>query len=90
MTKAELMDAVAGKAGVSKKDAEAVVNAFTGVVTEAMAAGDKITLVGFGTFEAVEKPERTALNVRTKERIVVPAHKAPKFKAGKALKDAVK
>jgi DNA-binding protein HU-beta len=90
MTKAELIDAVAGKAGVSKKDAEAVVNAFTGVVTEAMAAGDKITLVGFGTFEAVEKPERTALNVRTKERIVVPAHKAPKFKAGKALKDAVK
>ena len=90
MTKAELIDAVAGKAGVSMKDAEAVVNAFTGVVTEAMAAGDKITLVGFGTFEAVEKPERTALNVRTKERIVVPAHKAPKFKAGKALKDAVK
>ena len=90
MTKAELIDAVAGKAGVSKKDAEAVVNAFTGVVTEAMAAGDKITLVGFGTFEAVEKPERTALNVRTKERVVVPAHKAPKFKAGKALKDAVK
>ncbi len=90
MTKAELIDAVAGKAGVSKKDAEAVVNAFTGVVTDAMAAGDKITLVGFGTFEAVEKPERTALNVRTKERIVVPAHKAPKFKAGKALKDAVK
>lgn len=90
MTKAELIDAVAGKAGVSKKDAEAVVNAFTGVVTEAMAAGDKITLVGFGTFEAIEKPERTALNVRTKERIVVPAHKAPKFKAGKALKDAVK
>ena len=90
MTKAELIDAVAGKAGVSKKDAEAVVNAFTGVVTDAMAAGDKITLVGFGTFEAVEKPERTALNVRTKERVVVPAHKAPKFKAGKALKDAVK
>ena len=55
-----------------------------------MATGDKITLVGFGTFESVEKPERTALNVRTKERIVVPAHKAPKFKAGKALKDAVK
>jgi DNA-binding protein HU-beta len=90
MTKAELIDAVADKAGVSKKDAEAVVNAFTGVVTDAMAAGDKVTLVGFGTFEAVEKPERTALNVRTKERIVVPAHKAPKFKAGKALKDAVK
>ena len=90
MTKAELIDAVAGKAGVSKKDAEAVVNAFTGVVTDAMAAGDKITLVGFGTFEAVEKPERTALNVRTKERVVVPAHKAPRFKAGKALKDAVK
>ena len=90
MNKAELINAAALKADVSKKDAEAVVNAFTGVVTEAMAAGDKITLVGFGTFEAVEKPERTALNVRTKERIVVPAHKAPKFKAGKALKDAVK
>jgi DNA-binding protein HU-beta len=92
MNKNELMKEIAERTGVSKKDAEAVVHAFTDVVTEVMAAGDKITLVGFGTFESVEVGERTGtiqLGDRKGETYVVPQHKSPRFKASKTLKDTV-
>ena len=89
MNKTELVSAIAEKASISKKDAEAAVKAFTEVVTEEMKKGEKIALVGFGTFEVSERAARTGLNPRTKETINIPASKAPKFKAGKALKDAV-
>ena len=89
MTKVELIAAVAEKANLTKKDAEAAVNGALDVITESLKGGDKVTLVGFGTFEVKERAERTCLNPQTKETINVPASKAPSFKAGKALKDAV-
>ena len=89
MNKTELVAAIAAKAGISKKDAEASANAFVDAITEALTNGDKIQLVGFGTFEVRDRPARTARNPRTGEEIKVAASKAPAFKAGKALKDAV-
>jgi len=89
MTKQELSAAIAEKAGITKKDAEASLNAFTEVVTEELKKGEKIQLVGFGTFEVSERAARVGRNPQTKEEIQIPASKAPKFKAGKALKDAV-
>ena len=89
MNKTELVAAVAEQAGLSKKDAEAAVKAFTDVVAEALKAGDKIQLVGFGTFEIRERGERKGRNPQTKQEIVIKASKLPVFKAGKALKDAV-
>ena len=89
MTKVELIAAVAEKANLTKKDAEAAVNGALDVITESLKGGDKVTLVGFGTFEVKERAERTCLNPQTKETINVPASKAPSFKAGKALKEAV-
>ena len=87
MNKTELVAAVAEQAGLSKKDAEAAVKAFTDVVAEALKAGDKIQLVGFGTFEVSERAERTGRNPQTGETMEIKASKTPKFKAGKALKD---
>ena len=89
MNKTELIAAVAEKAELSKKDAEAAVKAFTDVVAEALKAGDKIQLVGFGTFEVSERAAREGRNPRTGESMVIEASKTPKFKAGKALKDLV-
>lgn len=89
MTKAELIGAVADKAGISVASAEKAVKAFTGVVSEALAEGDKVQLVGFGTFEVSQRAERVGINPKTKEKITIPASKSVKFKAGKALKDAV-
>ena len=89
MNKAELVAAVAEKAEISKKDAEAAVKAFTDVVAEALKAGDKIQLVGFGTFEVSERAAREGRNPRTGETMIIEASKTPKFKAGKALKDLV-
>ena len=89
MNKTELVAAVAEQAGLSKKDAEAAVKAFTDVVAEALKAGDKIQLVGFGTFEASERAAREGRNPRTGETMTIEASKTPKFKAGKALKDLV-
>ena len=86
MNKTELVAAVAEQAGLSKKDA---VKAFTDVVAEALKAGDKIQLVGFGTFEVSERAAREGRNPRTGETMVIEASKTPKFKAGKALKDLV-
>ena len=90
MNKTDLVAAVAAKAELSKKDAEAAVAAVFASITDALADGDKVSLVGFGTFDVKERAARTGLNPRTKEKIEIPASKAPAFKAGKALKDAVK
>lgn len=89
MNKTELSAAIAEKAGLIKKDAEAAVKAFTDVVAEELKKGEKVTLVGFGTFEVSERAAREGLNPSTKAKITIPASKAPKFKAGKALKDLV-
>ena len=89
MNKAELVAAVAEKAEISKKDAEAAVKAFTDVVAEELKKGEKIQLVGFGTFEVSERAARVGRNPQTKQEITIPASKAPKFKAGKALKDSL-
>lgn len=90
MNKTELVAAVATKADLSKKDAEAAVKAVLDAVTEALADGDKVALVGFGTFEVKERAARTGKNPRTGEAIEIPASKVPSFKAGAALKSAVK
>lgn len=89
MNKTELIAAVAESAALSKKDAEKAVNAVVTVVTDALVAGDKVQLVGFGTFETRERGARTGKNPRTGEAINIAASKVPAFKAGKALKDAV-
>lgn len=89
MNKAELVEAVANKSGISVASAEKAVKAFTGVVTDALAKGDKVQLIGFGTFEVSQRAEREGINPKTKEKITIPASTAVKFKAGKALKDAV-
>lgn len=90
MNKTELVASVATKAELSKKDAEAAVTAVIDSITEALKDGEKVALVGFGTFDVKERAARTGLNPRTKEKIEIPASKIPGFKAGKALKDAVK
>ena len=90
MNKTDLVAAVAAKAELSKKDADAAVTAVFDAITGALADGDKVSLVGFGTFDVKARAARTGLNPRTKEKIEIPASKAPAFKAGKALKDAVK
>jgi len=90
MNKAELIDHVAANADLSKAAAGAAVEAVLGGVTGALSNGDSVSLVGFGTFSVADRAARTARNPRTGEAIQVAASKAPKFKAGKALKDAVK
>ncbi len=89
MNKNELIAAVAEKSALSKKDAECAVNAFVSVVTDTLAAGDKVQLVGFGTFEVKERAARKGHNPLTGTEIDIPASKAPAFKAGKSLKDAL-
>ena len=89
MNKTELTAALAANAGLSKKDAEKVLNSFVDVVTETLAKGEKIQIVGFGSFEVKTRPARVARNPRTGEEIKIEASKAPVFKAGKALKDSV-
>ena len=89
MNKTELIAAVAEKAEISKKDSEKALKAFIDVVTEQLKAGDKVQVVGFGTFEVSERAAREGRNPQTGETMKIEACKAPKFKAGKALKDAV-
>ena len=89
MNKTELVAAVAQKAELSKKDAEKAVAAVTAAITDALCAGDKVQLVGFGTFEVRNREARTGKNPQTGEPMTISACNAPKFKAGKALKDAV-
>ncbi len=89
MNKTELIAAIAEQAELSKKDADKALKAFTDIVTEELKKGEKIQLVGFGTFEVTERAAREGRNPQTNEPMSIPASKAPKFKAGKALKDAV-
>ena len=89
MNKTELVAAMADQAGISKKDAEKALAAFTGVVTEELKKGEKVQLVGFGTFEITERKAREGRNPQNGKAMKIAASKAPKFKAGKALKDAV-
>lgn len=89
MTKAELIAAVAEKAELSKKDSDKAVTAVIDAITEALASGDKVSLVGFGAFEVKTRGARKGINPRTKEEITIAESKLPSFKAGKALKDAV-
>ena len=89
MNKTELIAAVAEKTDLSKIDADAAVSAVLGAITDALKAGDKIQLVGFGTFEVRNRAAKQGRNPRTGETMTVPASKVPAFKAGKALKDAV-
>ncbi len=89
MNKSELIAAMAAKTGETKKNAEASLNALIDVVTESLVKGDKVQLVGFGSFEVRKRAARKGRNPQTKEEIKIPASKAPVFKAGKALKDLV-
>ena len=89
MNRVELVAAIAEKTELSKKDAEKALKAFTDVVAEELKKGEKIQLVGFGTFEVSERPAREGRNPQTGQTMQIAASKAPKFKAGKALKDAL-
>lgn len=89
MNKTELISEVAQKANITKKDADKIVNAFFTTIETALKAGDKVQLVGFGTFEVRERQARKGRNPQTGQEISIPATKVPAFKAGKALKDAV-
>ena len=90
MNKTELIAAIAEQAEISKKDAEKALKAFVDVVTEQLKEGEKVQLVGFGTFEVRERAARQGRNLHTGETIEIEASKYPAFKAGKALKDALK
>ena len=89
MNMAELIAAIAEKADMKKQDAEKALKAFTDIVTEELKKGEKVALVGFGTFEVSQRAAREGRNPATNKTIKIPASKAPKFKAGKALKDAI-
>ena len=89
MTKTELIRAVAEKANSSVKDAETAVNAFIASITDALASGEKVSIVGFGTFEVRDRKEKQVINPQTQKMMTAPASKAPAFKPGQALKNAV-
>jgi len=89
LNKAELITSIADKSGLTKKVSEKVLNAFMQSVNEALMKGEKVQLVGFGTFEVRQRKERKGRNPRTQEEMIIPASKAPVFKAGKALKDTL-
>lgn len=89
MTKTELINSIAEKANCTKKDADAALSATLAAITEALVNGEKVAITGFGTFEVRERGEKTCINPRTKEKITCPPCKAPAFKAGSTLKEAV-
>ena len=89
MNKAELVTSIAGKSGLNKKDSEAALNAIIASIEESLSNGEKVTLVGFGTFEAKKRAARKGRNPQTKAEIVIPASTTPVFKAGKGLKEKV-
>lgn len=89
MNKTDLVNAISSKSGLNKKNSEAALNAFISTVQDTLKNGDKVVLVGFGTFEVRERAARKGRNPQTKEEITIPASKAPVFKAGKGLKDIV-
>ncbi len=90
MNKSELISAVAAEAGISKVDAKKAIEAFVSTVTNTLANGDKVALIGFGTFSVTEKSARTGINPATKQAINIPAKKVAKFKAGAELNDKIK
>lgn len=90
VTKDQLVDAIAGKTDLTKKDVEAVIEAFTDEVTSNLQSRNKVTLTGFGTFRTSDRAARQGINPQTKAKIQIPAMTVPKFTAGKALKDAIK
>ncbi len=89
MNKTELISRISAESGLNKKQSEAALTAALGAITDALKAGDRVQLVGFGVFDVKKRPARTGRNPRTNENIEIPASKLPQFKAGKALKDAV-
>jgi DNA-binding protein HU-beta len=89
MTKSDLINSIAEKANCTKKDAASALEATVSAIEEALVGGDKVSITGFGTFEVRQRGEKTCINPRTKEKMVCPPSKAPAFKAGRALKDAV-
>jgi len=89
MNKAELVEEVAGKVSLTKKETNNVVDAVTSAITDTLAMEEKVTLVGFGTFQVMERKERKGVNPQTRETIQIPAKKVPKFRAGKSLREAV-
>ena len=89
MNKADLIGAIAAEAGLSKVDAKKAVEAFVSAVTKALQEGDKVSLIGFGTFSVAERSERTGINPSTKATITIPAKKVAKFKAGAELSEAI-
>ncbi len=89
MNKTDLINSIAAKSGLNKKNSEVALNAFIGSVEEALKGGEKVVLVGFGTFEVRSRAARKGRNPQTKKEITIPASKAPVFKAGKVLKDKV-
>ncbi|MBN3958785.1 HU family DNA-binding protein [Nostoc sp. NMS8] len=89
MNKGELVDTVAAKANITKKQADEVISAFLSVVTEAVANGDKVTLVGFGSFERRERAEREGRNPKTQETMTIPATRVPAFSPGKQFREKV-
>ncbi|MBR4627804.1 MAG: HU family DNA-binding protein [Ruminococcus sp.] len=89
MTKTELINSIAEKAGCTKKDAAAALDATVAVINESLEKGEKVSITGFGTFEIRERGEKTCINPRTKKKMVCPPSKAPAFKAGRTLKEAV-
>jgi DNA-binding protein HU-beta len=90
MNKAELVEEVAGKAGLTKKDANNVIDAMTSAITDSLVREEKVTLVGFGTFQVAQRKARRGVNPRTRETIQIPAKKVPKFVPGKGLRDKTK
>ena len=90
MTKADLVSKIANDSGITKSQAEKAVDGFVGAVSDALSSGEKVTLVGFGTFSVGERTEREGRNPRTGEKITIPASKVVKFKPGKSLSDKVK
>ena len=89
MNKTELVSAIAAKSGLSKKNSELALNAMISSIEDSLVAGEKVVLVGFGTFEVKQRAERKGRNPQTREEITIPASKAPVFKAGKGLKEKV-
>jgi len=90
MNKAELVEEVAGKVGLTKKETNNVVDAITSAITDSLVRNERVTLVGFGTFQVRERKARRGVNPQTREAINIPAKKVPKFTAGKALREAVR
>lgn len=89
MNKTELIAKISAESGLNKKQSEAALTAALNAITDALKAGDRVQLVGFGVFDVKKRPARTGRNPRTNENIEIPASKLPQFKAGKALKDSV-